>query len=182
MSAARPHPLGLRRAGASVAVAIFLAGCGPPPFVVHVTWLQEVSVHEGDAVIYQGLPVGHVEELSLRQPDPDQPAVVTVTLAITDPQIRLRSADRFHQESLDGAPVVAVEPARRPSPALPDGSTVVGVAPMMTRIEAEIGEAIEALGNSAIESIEEAIDSLELPEAEEDAPDDAARPDPTTAR
>lgn len=163
------------------ATAIAVAGCGPPPFLVHVKWLQEVSVREGDAVIYEGLPVGHVEQVKLRQEHPDQAAVVTVSLAITDADIKLRAGDRFHQDTLGGVPVVEVQPALRPSPPLPDGATVEGVSPTMTRIEEEIDDAIEALGNAAIEAIEEAIDSLEV-EADEDGADDAARPDPTPAR
>lgn len=135
--------------------------CGPPPFVVNVTYPGEVDVEPGSPVIYQGIRIGRVEAVSLRQDAPEQPALVEVKLGIRDRHVVLRESDRFHQSTLRGVPVIEVEPAETPSEPLAAGATVAGVPPLLTRLEESLGTAAESLGALAEEAIERAIESLD---------------------
>ncbi len=166
--------------GLTVSVA-GLQACGPPPFRVHVTWLDEVEIEAGAPVVYAGVRVGSVERVSLQQPDANRPARVAVTLAIQERGVTLRSKDRFHLGSLKGQPAVEIHPWPEPSQALADGATVVGVPPLLTRVEERLGEAIDSLGDAALDAVEKALEALEASEWS-GARDDVARPDPTPAR
>ena len=170
-----------RRLRAVLVAATFAFACGPPPFVVQVTWPGEVPLEEGAPVLYEGVPIGHVQDVALLQESADQPARISVTLAITDPKVALRQADRFHLASQDGRAIVEVQPALSPSPPLASGATVPGVPPLLTRMEQRIEEAIESIGDIALETIEHAIEALE-DESFDETPDDAARADPTPPR
>ncbi len=92
--------LGTRRLvvlGALVA----LLGCGPPPFLVHVTCPDEVDVERGSPVIYQGVQVGQVRAIALRQDEPREAAFIEVTLAVTEvsPSSRSSPGPRRHLRS-----------------------------------------------------------------------------------
>jgi ABC-type transporter Mla subunit MlaD len=127
---------------------------------VEVTWPEQIQLERGSPVFYQGVDIGRVDEVVLRQDAPDRAAVVAVTLAIHDPAVSLRSADRFHLSSRSGVPVVEIQPARQPSPPLRSGETVVGVPPLLTRMEQRIEEAIESIGEVALEAMGSAVDAL----------------------
>jgi hypothetical protein len=135
--------------------------CGPPAFVVHVTFPGEVAVARGAPVIYEGVQVGHLEAVALRQDAPTQPAQIALTLSIVDPAVVLRAEDRFHLDELRGVPIVRVEPSPESSLPLVDGATVAGVPPLVTRMEASLGEAIDSIGAVVLEATEAALEALE---------------------
>ena len=162
---------------ALLAALLFGVACGPPPFVVHVTFPGEIDVQEGAHVVYEGIVVGQVERIALRQEDPRRAALVELTLEIDDPAIQLRTADRFHLASRRGVTVVEIEPAVRSSPPLADGASVPGVPPVISRIEGEIERAIEGIGKATLDAIEEALGgTVERLEEDEPAPEEAPSP------
>ena len=56
-------------------VALLSTACQPPAaFPVAVTFVGPVDLEVGAAVRYQGVPVGEVVEVSLRQPSPMVPS------------------------------------------------------------------------------------------------------------
>ena len=144
-----------------LAGVVVLLGCGPPPFLVHVTYPGDVDVERGSPVIYQGVTVGEVQSIALRQEQPSEPALIDVTLAISEPSVVLRENDRFHLASLRGRDVVEVEPWPEASRPLRPGSTVAGVPPLVTRVEQSVGEAIESIGAVVVEALETARLALE---------------------
>ena len=163
---------------AMLAGMLVIVSCGPPPFVVHVTFPGEVEVARGAPVIYEGVKVGHVESVALRQDVPTRPAQIALTLSIVDRALVLRADDRFHMATLRGVPIVRVEPSLESSEPLAPGATVAGVPPLVTRMEASLGEAIESIGAVVLEAAEAALEALEEaggpipvepPEAEPDA-------------
>jgi ABC-type transporter Mla subunit MlaD len=161
-----------------------VVGCGPPPFVVHVTWAEKIELVRGSAVIYEGVKIGQVENVSLRQDDPQRAALIAVSLEITDRDVKLRSADRFHLASLRGVPIVEIEPSRESSSLLAPGATVAGVPPFVTRVEQQLGAAVESIGDLAIEAVEEALEALDKEVRDEaaDHPDPGPQLDPTSPR
>ena len=67
--------------------ALLSTACQPPAaFPVSVTFIGPVDVEVGAAVRYQGVAVGEVVGVSLRQPSPRQPALVELSLGIEDPK------------------------------------------------------------------------------------------------
>lgn len=140
---------------------VLLLGCGPPPFVVHVTFSGEVDLESGAAVVYQGVRIGEVDEIALRQDDPGQGALVAVTLHIEDPEVVLRAGDRFLLAELRGVPVVEIVPAPGQSQPLVSGAVVVGEPPLVTKLYDTLGEAIETIGEAAAEAIEDALEEIE---------------------
>lgn len=152
--------LGTRRLvvlGALVA----LLGCGPPPFLVHVTYPDEVDVERGSPVIYQGVQVGHVRAIALRQDEPREAAVIEVTLAVTEPSVVLREKDRFHLASHRGVAVVEVEPWPETSAPLSSGGTVAGVPMLVTRVEESVEAAVESIAAVVVEAVGAAREALE---------------------
>ena len=175
----------LRRLGRSalvlVAAVVSLHCDGEPPFVLHVTWPEPVPVTVGSKVIYGGLPIGEVERVALRQPQPDHPARVAVSLVIDSKEVVLREGDQFHLGVSGGEPVVEVRPSQEPSSPLASGATVAGVPPFLTWMEGRLDEAVESLGEIAFDVIDEALEALEQ-NREGEPPPDAPGPDPTPPR
>lgn len=147
---------------AVLAAVAAIVACGPPDFVVHVTYPGPVDIQPGAPVLYQGVRVGHVESVSLDQGRPDAPARVRLTLAITDPGIRLREEDRFHLHSegmwADGA--VEVVPAPASSPPLEAGATVAGVPPVVTQVEDAVESAADSLSELVSEALRQAAETI----------------------
>ena len=148
-----------RRLALGGLVALF--ACGPPPLLVHVTYPDEVDVERGSPVMYQGVEVGYVQTVALRQDAPSRAAVIEVTLAVTEPSVVLREKDRFHLASHRGITVVEVEPWPETSPPLSSGSTVAGVPMLVTRVEESIGTAIESIAEIVLEAVGAAREALE---------------------
>jgi hypothetical protein len=153
-----------------------VVACGPPPFLVHVTFQGAVDVERGSPVIYQGVNVGHVDQIGLRQQQPSEAGFVAVTLAITDPGVVLREKDRFHQASHRGVEIIEVEPWPEASPPLLAGGTVAGVPPLVTRLEDSVGGAIKSIEAVVVEALEDALESLEDTPRDAGASDRAGRP------
>ena len=159
--------------GFAVIGLVPLLSCGPPPFLVHVTYrgtysstyagtdAGEIDVEHGSPVLYQGVQVGHVQAIALRQDKPSEPAVVEVTLAITSPTVVLRERDRFHLASHRGVDVIEVEPWPERSPPLAPGGTIAGVPPLITRVEDSVGAAIESIESLVVEAVTEAREAFE---------------------
>jgi ABC-type transporter Mla subunit MlaD len=182
--------------GALAAVASSIAACGPPPFVVHVLFPGEVEVERGTPVLYQGIVVGEVASVGLRQESPRSPAQIAVSLEISDRAVILRRSDRFHLSEHRGLRVVEIAPVAEPSPPLLTGATVAGVPPLVTRAEASIAAAIESLGAIVLDRLEGVLDELSPPpepeegsrameDGETGAPADRAptpQPEPSSAQ
>lgn len=154
----------IQRLAASFLFAMLFAtvlACGPPPFVLHVTFQGEVDVVEGAPVVYEGVAIGEVADVALRQADPGRRALVAVTLEIDDPQVTLREHDRFHLGSLRGVPVVEIVPVATASVPLASGAVVAGEPPLVTQMYETLGAAIESIGDIAAEAIEEALGEIE---------------------
>jgi len=166
-----------RLACVALLCAAFVA-CGPPPFVVHVVFSGPVDVEPGARVLYQGVEVGRVTGVSLEQPSPEAAARVRVSLAIDDPEIRLREADRFHvaSEGVMGEDVVEIVPAPQPSPALASGDTVAGVPPILTRMEDALDEAAESAREFVSEAVRQALETLGREDGSEARPPAPSRP------
>ncbi len=153
-----------------------LLACGPPDFVFHVTFPGRVDIEKGARVVYKGLVVGRVAAISLRQESPEAPALVELTLAIWDPEVMIREADRFHvtSEGLLGDSIVQIDPSEELSKPLESGVTVAGVPPLATRIEQSVSSAIEAFREAISEKSREVLDqikdSIEEQEEEQSAP------------
>jgi len=175
LSRPRRSPVRALACGSLLGAALALA-CGPPPFVVHVSFPGQVELESGAPVVYQGVAIGEVGDVSLRQDAPGRRALVTVTLEIDDPAVVLRKGDRFQLSSLRGVPVVVIAPAPQEAPPLASGAVVAGEPPLVTRMVDTLGEAIETIGQVAAEAIEEAIEEIQAQEAE--APPDPAPPGP----
>ncbi len=165
--------LGTRRLALWSGLVAALA-CGPPPFLVHVTYPDEVDVEHGSPVIYQGVKVGHVQGIALRQDEPRQAAVIEVTLAVTEPSVVLRERDRFHLASHQGVAVVEVEPWPETSPPLASGRTLAGVPTLVTRVEDSIGAAIESIAAVVVEAVGAAREALEQVQERAREPHDTA--------
>jgi ABC-type transporter Mla subunit MlaD len=151
-----------RLSGVVVACLVGTAfACGPPPFVVHVTFQGEVDVLPGAPVVYEGVSVGEVGSVALRQDDPGERARVAVTLEIDSPNVVLREHDRFVVSSLRGVPVIQIAPSPTESKPLTPGAVVAGEPPVVTKLLETLGTAIESIGEVAVEAIEEALEEYE---------------------
>ena len=158
-------------------VLLTLLACGPPDFTLHVTFPEPVDIDEGARVMYQGIAVGRVECIALRQEAPDEPALVEITLSISDPEVTIREADRIHltAQGVPGTASVQIQPSPELSPPLEPGATVTGIPPLVTRVQQSLGAAIDALGELASEKAREVLERLadsleELEEREGEAP------------
>lgn len=149
-----------------------VAACGPPPFVVHVVYPGEVDVECGSPVIYEGVRIGEVGSVVLRQDDPGRRAQVEVTLEIDDPGVVLREQDRFQLSHLRGVAIVEVSPSPDESRPIAAGGRVAGVPPLVTQIESTLDAAIESITDLAAEAIERALEGIEI----EQAPPEARAP------
>ena len=161
------------------------AACGEPDFVVHVVFPGSVGIEEEAPVLYQGLVIGRVKTISLRQESPERPARIQLTLAISDPRVTLREQDAFHVTSdisLDERSLRIV-PSPEPSPPLESGATVAGVPPLVTRVGESVDAAVEALTELAAETAQQVLDdiskSLEEQNREEPSAPEAEPPGPT---
>jgi ABC-type transporter Mla subunit MlaD len=135
--------------------------CGPAPVVVHVTFPGEVDVGPGSPVVYQGVAVGEVSGVALRQDDPSRRAQVAVTLEIDSADLVLREDDRITVGSLLGVPVIEILPAPEESRPLASGAVVAGEPPLVTKVYESLGAAVESIGEIAVEAIEEALEDIE---------------------
>ena len=151
-----------RRVGRCAGALLALLACGPPDFVLHVTYPGRVDLEEGARVLYQGIAVGHVESISLRQASPEEPALVQVTLSISNTEVTLREADRIHVSSTGvlGDRIVQISPATEPSKPLESSAVVAGVPPLVTRVEQSLGSTLDALGEMASEKVEELLEEF----------------------
>ena len=149
------------------------SGCFGSELEVNVRFVGPVRVEEGTPVVYQGVPIGEVENLSLKQSTPRSPAEVTLTLGIENDEIVLREGDRFEiaAEGLMRNTVVRVTPGLGESEPLADGAFVDGVPPLATRVNDSLSEAFDSLGAAASEKAEElmnqiadSLEGFELPE------------------
>ena len=153
-------------------VALVLFGCAvKPPFELAVRFAGAFEIEAGAEVRYQGVLVGKVEAVSLRQTAPEQPALVELSLSIYDRNITLREGDVFEivSDGLLGDDYVRVTAGREPSEPLASGSTVAGRAPFLTRVLESADEALGSLGELAREQRDEWLDALR-----EAAPHDAS--------
>jgi ABC-type transporter Mla subunit MlaD len=166
---------------AALASLLAIFACGPPAFVVHVTFQGEVDVARGAPVIYEGVQVGHVESIALRQDSPTRAAQIAVTLAIVDETVVLRTDDRFHLAELRGVPVVRVEPSPESSGPLAAGATVAGVPPLVTRMEASLGEVLDSIGAVMLQATDAALEALEEGDSSHAESHSSRAPTPTPA-
>jgi ABC-type transporter Mla subunit MlaD len=133
--------------GGCVAALLAILACSEPAQRLEVSFPGPVEIQEGAEVLYQGVPVGRVEAVSLHQPAPEQPAQVILRLAITDGSVAIREADSI---ALEGGGLLSdarVEIAASPtdSPVLRDGARVAGTPPWAQRLQRGVGEALGAL-------------------------------------
>jgi ABC-type transporter Mla subunit MlaD len=148
--------------GATLVGLLCLVACGEPEFVIHVVFPGSVRIEEDAAVLYQGLAIGRVETISLRQESPERPAEIRLTLAISNPGVTLREQDAFHvtSDSSLGETVLRIVPAPEPSPPLESGATVAGVPPLVTRVGESVEAAVEALTELAAETAQQVLDDI----------------------
>lgn len=160
------------------AVALLLFACvEEPPFELAVTFVGPLEIQAGAEVRYQGVTVGKVDAISLRQPEPQQPALVELSLSIHDRDITLREGDLFEvvSDGLLGDDYVRVTAARKPSAPLASGSTIGGRAPFLTRVLESADQALGSLGELAREQRDEWIDAVREA-AREETPAEAEDP------
>jgi ABC-type transporter Mla subunit MlaD len=135
--------------------------CGPAPFVVHVLYPGEVEVQSGSAVLYQGVQIGRVSSVVLRQDNSARRAWVEVSLEIDDSSVVLREGDQFHLSHLRGVATIEVSASPQQARPLASGVRVEGVPLLVSQIEETLETAIESLGDLALEAIEKAFAELE---------------------
>ena len=155
--------------------ALLLSGCAlEPPFELAVTFVGPLEIEAGAGVRYQGVIVGKVAAVSLRQPAPEQPALVELSLSIHDRSITLREADLFEvvSDGLLGENYVRVTAGRESSEPLASGSTVGGRAPFLTRVLESAEQTLGDLGELAREQRDEWLDALREA-TRDDAPEEA---------
>ena len=169
------------RFGHATLLALAVCACSPRPFVVHVGFPDRVDLVRGASVVYAGVRIGEVINVVLSQDDSDRAALVTATLAITDPAVQLRAADRFHVGSLRGVSIIRIEPAREASSPIARGATVAGVSPFVSRVEENMEAAIEEIGALAAEAVAAAMDAIRE-DGRNEGTNDAVSEDPTPPR
>jgi ABC-type transporter Mla subunit MlaD len=161
-------------------VALALAACGESALRVHVAFPEGAGIEAGAPVRYHGVAVGEVENVSLRQSSPLEPALVQLTLEVSSSEVTLREADRFHIKAEGGRAFVLVVPSPEPSPPLVSGASVVGVPPLVTRVEESVGSAIDSLAELVSEAAREALAELSesVKQGAPDTPPAPAEPEP----
>lgn len=158
--------------------ALLATGCQPSAaFPVTVTFVGPVELEVGADVRYQGVRVGEVEKVSLRQPSPREPARVELALLIEDPKITLREADVFEivSDGLLGDSYVRVTAAAETSEPLSPGATVAGRSPFVSRVLESTSNALDALADLAKQSRDAMLDALARA-AEAEAEEEQALP------
>lgn len=140
-------------------LTLSLAACNPSPsptrFELAVTFAGRLQIEPGADVRYQGVRVGEVTLVSLRQARPNRPAFVQLSLAI-DPSVTLREGDDFEVTSDGSGPqYVRVTPSPDPSPPLVAGTTVTGTPPFVTEVRESVRGALKSLTDFAREEQEE---------------------------
>jgi len=179
-------------AGAALVAALLLTACPPgkAPFALKATFVGPVELETGAEVRYQGVRVGEVDGVSLRQDSPEQPARVELSLRIEDPNVTLREADVFEitSDGMLGEDYVRITAAAEPSEPLASGATVTGLPPFVTRVRESTSEVLDSLAELAKQQRDALLRSIsresELEpkepapemEAEEPAPDAAGPP------
>ena len=165
--------------------ALLSTTCQPPAaFPVAVTFVGPVDLEVGAGVRYQGVRVGEVVEVSLRQPSPTEPALVELSLSIEDPGVTLREADVFEivSDGLLGENYVRVTAAADTSQPLPPGATVVGLPPFVTRVRESMSNALASLADLAWQKSDAMLDALarsaEAEEEEEEEEEEAEEETP----
>ncbi len=152
--------------------ALLSTACQPPTaFPLAVTFVGPVDLEVGAEVRYQGVQVGEVVEVSLRQPSPREPARVELSLLIEDPNVTLREADVFEIVSggLLGDSYVRVTAAAEASQPLAPGATVAGLSPFVTRVRESTLDVLDALTDLAVQKRDALLDALaRSAEAEEE--------------
>ena len=163
--------------GVTLAALLCCVACGEPDFVVHVVFPGSVGIEEEAPVLYQGVVIGKVETISLRQESPERPARIQLTLAISDPRVTLRQQDAFHVTSgiSLGKRSLRIVPAPEPSPPLESGATVAGVPPLVTQVGESVDAAVEALTELAAETAQQVLDDISR-SLEERAHDERSAP------
>lgn len=153
------------RALTSYALALLIVACVEPAFRLTVTFPGPVEVETGAEVRYQGVWVGSVSEIALRQPSATEPALVEISLEIDDAELTLREADVFEivSDGLLGDSYVRITPAPEASPALAPGATVAGLSPLATRVRESAADALEALAELAKQKLGSVGDEAEEP-------------------
>ena len=163
-------------------LAVGLAACAAePPFQLTVTFVGEVELEVGAEVRYQGVPVGEVDGIALRQSEPNRPAKVEIALSIDDPAVTLRASDVFEvaSDGLIGENFVRVTPGPEPSRPLEPGETVAGLPPFVTRVKESMAEALDSLGTLAQDQSDALLEALaELGVDDEAPPETEGPPEP----
>lgn len=138
----------------STGLALCLSG-GEPPYTISVTFPGPLDIERGASVRYQGIEVGEVAAVELRQPSADAPAIVELTLEIDDRKIALREADVFEvkTDGLMGDDYVSISAADEPSEPLASGSRIAGTPPLTTRLRDSAGDALERFGDAFSEAV-----------------------------
>lgn len=173
--------------GHALLLAVLALACGRPAFELSVIFAGPLEIEEGAEVRYQGVAIGSVRQVALVQPDPEQPARVELQVAIHDPEVTLREGDLFEitSDGLVGDAYLRITPSQQPSPPLEEGTQVVGVSPLATRVVDTAQKALEKLGRVAREQAELLVDqiadeideeSMRPPPSEGDAAPDAPAP------
>jgi len=163
-----------RIAGAAL---LLLVACGPPPFQMSVTFVGPVELEPGAEVRYQGVQVGEVAAVALRQDAREQPALVEVSLTITDPGITLREKDLFEivTDGLLGEEYVRVTPATETSRPIEQGASVAGLPPFVTRVRESMAGALDSLGTLAQDQSDALLEALAGSADEEESPPEPTR-------
>ena len=170
-----------RRFLCGLALGLSTLACGPPPFQFTVTFPGEATLEVGAPIRYQGVDVGRVTGIQLGQSDPERPARVEIRCAIDDPEVTVRRDDLIEiaSDGLLGENYLRITPTPEPSPAVPPGSTVAGVPPLVTRVRESAEETLESLESFARDKAGEFLDALSGDEATP-APSTSAPPTPPT--
>jgi ABC-type transporter Mla subunit MlaD len=152
------------RSGSSIllVLAATLAGCGPPPFTFTVTFPGEASLEPGAVIRYQGVDVGEVTAVALRQSDPERAARVEVICAIEAPEITIRRDDLIEiaSDGLLGEDYLRITPIPESSPAIEPGSVVAGIPPFVTRVRESAEATLDSLESFAKEQAGSLLDAL----------------------
>jgi ABC-type transporter Mla subunit MlaD len=130
--------------------------------VVYVAFAGPVEVQTCADVRYQGVSIGDVRSISLRQSHSDQPAQVVLELGIVDQGVTIREADSFtiESEGLFGDFYVAITASPERSPPLAFGATVAGTPPVFTRLTESATSALEWFNNLTEDGKEAFLEAL----------------------
>jgi ABC-type transporter Mla subunit MlaD len=149
-----------RAAVAALLLAPFVAlgatgRCAKPAFEFYVTFPDAQGLDRGSDVLYAGIPVGEVLDLSIHQPDPRAAGRVRVHVAIRDAALRVRRGDRFRVARagwLSGARL-EIEPGEEEADPLGAGATIAGEpAPSLDAWRSRVSDYVRSLVGSEVES------------------------------